>query len=49
MLQQWNVEFAKDLTSIEGRILGAEKIFQKDGPVCTKCECIAFISLSSNS
>jgi len=35
MLQQWNVEFAKDLTSINGRILPPEKIFQKDGQVCS--------------
>ena len=52
MLQQWNVEFAKDLTSINGRILPAEKIFQKDGAVrtvfvcCSVCELVCVKQLS---
>ena len=33
MLKDWNVEFAKDLNAMEGRVLPQERIFQKESQV----------------
>ena len=47
MLKDWNVEFTKDLTSINGRVMPQEKIFQKEAQVCTIIIVIYACILSS--
>ena len=40
MLKDWNVEFAKDLNAMNGRVLPQEKIYQKDSQVSEWCACL---------
>ena len=48
MLKDWNVEFAKDLTSLNGRVLPQEKVFQKESQVCNGSSyCCMYLVLSS--
>ena len=44
MLKDWNVEFGKDLTSVNGRVLPQEKVFQKESQVL--CIMINIVCIS---